>query len=322
MSNNPYVNMAQALDDLVNGPPETDEPSNPIPSPPQIIANQQDVVFNPLSLTIDIPSASAIPVVDVSGSNVSLSDISEVLSDTDSEESYDSSVVMPSTTAERIGNPIGRRIAAHTLTQMISHAIEEEHRSEPGRSDSSTEQETRECSICYNNFGIDKIVNTNCGHKYCTACFFRWMKGNVTCAMCRNNFTSWRRHSNDTMNRDIMAVTEMFNSTLREHVHLNKLNNNLQKDMSQYRTEKAQLMDSLIRTRKLIDYNRGYAEGLLSIHRPKHTGNENYDEGLMKGYEEFRDTVKKDRQSKRASFNFPKSKHKKKDHIFQFFGSD
>ncbi len=317
--------MSQALDELVNGP-ETPlpEPSNPIPSAPPNIANQEGGVFNPLSLTIDIPSASAIPVVDVSGGNVSLSDISEVLSDTDSDESYDeSSVVMPSTTAGRIGNPIGRRIAAHTLTQMISHAIEEEERSEPGRSNSSNEKETRECSICYNKFGIDKIVNTNCGHTYCSDCFFRWMKGNVTCALCRNDFTSWRRHSNDTINRDIMAVTEMFNSTLREHVHLNKLNNNLQKDMLQYRTEKAQLMDSLIRTRKLIDYNRGYAEGLLSIHRPKHTGNENYDEGLMKGYEEFRDTVKKDRQSKRASFNFPKSKNKKnKPPVFQFFGND
>ena len=321
--------MSQALDELVNGPsqpPLPPEPTNPIPSAPPNIANQQSDVFNPLSLTIDIPSASAIPIVDVSGSNVSLSDVStasEVLSDTDSDESYDeSSVVMPATTAERIGNPIGRRIAAHTLTQMISHAIEEEERSEPGRSNSSVEQETRECSICYNKFGIDKIVNTDCGHKFCSECFFRWMKGNVTCALCRNNFTSWRRHSNDTMNRDIMAVTEMFNSTLREHVHLNKLNNNLQKDMSQYRTEKAQLMDSLIRTRKLIDYNRGYAEGLLAIHRPKHTGNENYDEGLMKGYEEFRDTVRKDRQSKRASFNFPKSKNKKKTPVFRFFGSD
>ena len=219
--------MSQALDELVNGP-ETPlpEPSNPIPSAPRNISNQESGVFNPLSLTIDIPSASAIPVVDVSGGNVSLSDVSEVLSDTDSEESYDSSVVMPSTTAGRVGNPIGRRIAAHTLTQMISHAIEQEHRSEPGRSDSSTEQETRECSICYNKFGIDKIVNTDCGHTFCSECFFRWMKGNVTCALCRNNFTSWRRHSNDTMNRDIMAVTEMFNSTLREHVHLNKLNNN------------------------------------------------------------------------------------------------
>lgn len=150
------------------------------------------------------------------------------------------------------------------------------------------------------------------------------MKGNVTCALCRNNFTSWRRHENDSINRDIMAVTEMFNSTLREHVHLNKLNNNLQKEMSQYRTDKAQLMDSLIRTRKLIDYNRGFAEGLLAIQRPKHTGNNNYDEGLMKGYEEFRDTVKKDRQTKRNTFNFPSSKNKKsnKGPVFRFFGND
>ena len=117
MNDNPYLNMSQALDELVNGPTQHSlqpEPSNPIPSAPPNIENQGNDVFNPLALTIDIPSVSAIPVVDISGGDVSLSDISDTSDTSDTDTSDDSSVVMPSTTAGRIGNPIGRRIAAHT----------------------------------------------------------------------------------------------------------------------------------------------------------------------------------------------------------------
>ena len=132
MSNNTNLYMSQALDELINGPsqpPLPPEPSNHIPSAPPNIANTYTDIFNPLALTVDVPTVSAIPFVDISG-NTPLSDIGEVLSDTsDMDTSDDSSVVMPSTTT-RVGNPIGRRISAHTLTQMISHTIEEEERSE------------------------------------------------------------------------------------------------------------------------------------------------------------------------------------------------
>ena len=194
--------------------------------------------------------------------------------------------------------------------------------------DDTGNEPKRQCTICYNHFGIDKIVNTRCGHTYCNDCFFRWMKNNVTCAMCRKNFTSWRRHSQDQINEDITAVTNMFNTTLKAHVRLNKDNKDILTHTIALRNERANILDSLVRTRKLIDYNRGYAKGLLSTFRPKKTGSKEYDDGLMKGYEEFKDNVKDDRRKKRKSqqtYDFAKTTGKKRTSTFptfQFHGNE
>ena len=85
-------------------------------------------------------------------------------------------------------------------------------------------------------------------------------------------------------------------------------------------------MKSLVSTRNLIDYNRGYAKGLLSIQRPEYTGNYDFDKGLMKGYEEFRETVCKDKRKKRAARNYlPRGEKKKiaqEKPMFVFHGTD
>ena len=47
--------------------------------------------------------------------------------------------------------------------------------------------EEKECSICYGKLNINNIVNTTCSHVYCKKCFFRWMKSQSNCPMCRRN---------------------------------------------------------------------------------------------------------------------------------------
>jgi septal ring factor EnvC (AmiA/AmiB activator) len=42
------------------------------------------------------------------------------------------------------------------------------------------------CSICYNDIPINKLVNTSCNHIFCNTCFFRWMYDNKTCPICRH----------------------------------------------------------------------------------------------------------------------------------------
>ena len=120
----------------------------------------------------------------------------------------------------------------------------------------------------------------------------------------------------------------MFNTTLKAHVRLNKENKDTLTHTIALRNERANIMDALIRTRKLIDYNRGYAKGLLSTFRPKKTGSKEYDDGLMKGYEEFKDNVKDDRRKKRKSqqtYDFAKTTGKKRTSTFptfQFHGNE
>ena len=214
---NAFMNITEALDELVGGPPAPQPVTieNPIPSAPAQVVDSIPTVFNPPALTVDVPTVEAI---DISGNTTS--NAGEIESDSETSEE-DSTVPQ---TVEHIPNntpmaPMGMRFnGMNDLIEFLRNnhpnALNEDTEDSSGNETSSTLNEERECGICYNKIGIDKIVNTRCGHTFCNDCFFRWMKGNVTCALCRKNFTSWRRHSNDQMNDDISAVTEMFNLSL------------------------------------------------------------------------------------------------------------
>lgn len=343
---NSFMNITQALDELVAGPPaQSLSPTSIIPSaPPQIETHLIPDVFNPLALTVDISNVGVEEEADMSwftsaGAMPALAADGPVFgefmeSDTDSDVtiSVDSDEDPTAVELFREIDGSGLRITGDTRT--TTHSLVYENDNISGSDDTrntSTQMplEKRECTVCYNFFGIDKIVNTRCGHVYCSDCFFRWLKGNVTCAMCRKNFTSWRRHSRDQLNDDISAVTGMFNSSLKKHVHLSRCNAALMTNNTKLLCEKDTLMKSLIRSRELIDFNRGYAQGLLSIFRPKYTGNsQEYDRGLMKGYEEFKDTVKKNREKKRKEANrgyikLPGGKIRKREsNLFVFHGTD
>jgi len=121
----------------------------------------------------------------------------------------------------------------------------------------------------------------------------------------------------------------MFNSTLREHVHLNRLNTNVLKSIAELKKEKALIQNSLVSTRKLIDYNRGYAIGLSSIKNPEPTGNKTYDKGLNDGFAEFGSVVRKQKYKKsyrslgkknRTNDNNQAFRFKLNQPIFQFKG--
>ena len=330
---NTFMNISSALDELVGGPPAPPPVTieNPIPSAPPQIGDSIPTVFNPTALTINMPIVEAI---DISGNTTS--NAGEIESDSETSEE-DSAVTfinspqrMPS---PNMSAPMGMRFNGMNDLIEFLRTNHPNALNEDGDTDDSSENETssslneeRECGICYNKIGIDKVVNTRCGHTFCNDCFFRWMKGNVTCALCRKNFTSWRRHSNDQMNGDISAVTEMFNSSLRENVRLNGKNKRLIKENVKFQAEKNELVKSLVSTRNLIEYNRGYAKGLISIQRPEYTGNYDFDKGLMKGYEEFREGVYRDKKKRRATRNYlPRNEKKKKaeeNPMFVFRGSD
>jgi uncharacterized Zn finger protein (UPF0148 family) len=329
MSNNSHNTLSNALDILVNGP--SDPSSNIIiPSAPAIpITNSNNYIplFNPAALTINVPTQENTQEERETqhGEQQELLENDDTDDDTTT-DSDDERALMPPPPSRSLVNhmtnallsrhhlrAITMRAASHHINQSVSHAIEQTDHSEPGRqNDNSQNPETRECGICYNQIDIDKIVNTRCNHQFCNKCFFRWMRGNVTCPMCREDFTSWRNHTSDNINNDIIAVTEMFNSTLREHVHLNKLNVNTMKDLTELKKQKALIQKSLVSSRDLIDYNRGYAVGLSSIKQPKQKNSPSYDKGLIDGYEEFKCIVRKEKSKKsHLTRNSPDKKYSK-----------
>ena len=74
------------------------------------------------------------------------------------------------------------------------------------------EEEDLKCTVCYTELNIKNIVNTQCNHKYCWECFFKWVKTNPTCPYCRCNFMSedaW--YENRDVNHDIDNLRSMAN---------------------------------------------------------------------------------------------------------------
>tara|TARA_Y100000816_G_C25787009_1_gene412540 strand:- start:134 stop:628 length:495 start_codon:yes stop_codon:yes gene_type:complete len=68
----------------------------------------------------------------------------------------------------------------------------------------STEgKEELSCSVCYGNLTLKNLVMTTCNHMYCNGCFFRWLRTNNTCAMCRKDFL------NNELERNSMANLSM-----------------------------------------------------------------------------------------------------------------
>ena len=47
-----------------------------------------------------------------------------------------------------------------------------------------------ECSVCFETIDINKKVTTDCDHTFCITCFFKWMRTNPTCPICRKSFVS------------------------------------------------------------------------------------------------------------------------------------
>lgn len=64
-------------------------------------------------------------------------------------------------------------------------------------------KEDLSCSICYGELTLKNLVMSSCDHAYCNTCFFRWLRTNNTCAMCRKDFL------NDDLQRDSLATLSM-----------------------------------------------------------------------------------------------------------------
>ena len=50
----------------------------------------------------------------------------------------------------------------------------------------------KDCPICKNTINAHSNVVTPCNHKFCTECFFKWIKEGKSCPMCRKVFINRR----------------------------------------------------------------------------------------------------------------------------------
>lgn len=76
-----------------------------------------------------------------------------------------------------------------------------------------------QCSICHNQIDKDKSVYTECGHRFCSKCFFTWMKENTTCPNCREQFAR-------TQDDQFQEVENLAEAAIEWERYMEELQNN------------------------------------------------------------------------------------------------
>ena len=129
--------------------------------------------------------------------------------------------------------------------------------------DNSTQTDSDTCCVCYNHTSYLNIVNTPCNHNVCSTCFFRWIRTNPTCPMCRLDFTSWDRLSADDFNTELSSINELYNSVLYQHNKLLCEKKNLEKEVKEMNSILKDVTQHVNRRRKFTDLIRGYNHAIM-----------------------------------------------------------
>ena len=141
----------------------------------------------------------------------------------------------------------------------------------PPQDDQSPPQDTAKfCSVCYTDLNLNNIVNTQCSHQFCWECFFKWIKINPTCPLCRENYVSedvWYR--NRDINEDIdnlryiantFQLDVVFRARELEEIKLRK--KYIKKSIKILRNERTALLKSQISLKQQIEYTDGYLSAM------------------------------------------------------------
>lgn len=99
-----------------------------------------------------------------------------------------------------------------------------------------------DCSICFECILINSCVKTSCGHTFCTDCFFKWIKYNTTCAICRETFIKPYKakeiEEQETQLKELNDIDIQLREFLK--ISMTKLDKN-DKDIIKQKIEKAEL---------------------------------------------------------------------------------
>ena len=104
----------------------------------------------------------------------------------------------------------------------------------PPRTESEEEEELiddeNKCKICMLDVDDERVV-TPCGHLYCSACFFRWMKERPTCPTCRKYLgqedITKRRNLLHSLTESIHSQISLMTTVRRDNTRLERKNKHL-----------------------------------------------------------------------------------------------
>jgi hypothetical protein len=152
----------------------------------------------------------------------------------------------------------------HPVNNVVD-PVEEEELSDSDVSEINAYPIIDDCCVCYKPCTGENIVNTPCGHIYCSACFFRWIRVRPTCPMCRRDFTSIAAMSNDEIREDVHNITQLYRRTIIENDKLMYDNRILERKIKKKEkknkdldVESSSLITRLVSAREQLDYTKGY----------------------------------------------------------------
>jgi hypothetical protein len=159
-----------------------------------------------------------------------------------------------------------------------THNVAEDENSDMSLCSDDEEEGEQDCCVCYKTKSdINTFVLPNCNHIICNTCFFRWLRTSPTCPMCRDDFTSWERVSDDTIGNDVRELTGLFKTVSREHNALTHKNNSIRHENYKLRRKRNtlflenadlkslnnELISGIVRRREYTEYIRGYNTAIM-----------------------------------------------------------
>ena len=150
--------------------------------------------------------------------------------------------------------------------------------SSPSEEEKTTDPEVNteplfNCSICYSELTLNNAVTTNCNHKYCNTCFFRWLETNATCAICRAPLNSKTNLTDAQLDREYDNCYQRYQHLLYGYNHLLVKKINLSAVTHNLEMKNQELFGRNIRLREMIDYKRGYNDGCVAaVNKVIHQG--------------------------------------------------
>ena len=104
---------------------------------------------------------------------------------------------------------------------------------------STEEKRDLTCSICYGDLSIKNLVVSSCDHTYCNTCFFRWLRTNNTCAMCRKDFINddLERLSLSNLSIELIDLHLRGKEIMQKNINLINETRRLKKDLEEKNEE-------------------------------------------------------------------------------------
>lgn len=133
------------------------------------------------------------------------------------------------------------------------------------------EKEPDTCGVCYVELNTKNVVNTSCNHQFCNKCFFKWIKVQARCPMCRKHFRTDVDLTDEEIARENSEIYNDYITNLEKYVSASVIANNEFEKVSQLRKERLSLLQSQISLREQIDQTRAYNDGVMAAIYEKNT---------------------------------------------------